>query len=346
MPEKDLSAKKLSMASTKQEMLEAYNTLLKQLQEKEKTELRPEEEIEKKKKKEVVEIADSLSSAGVAKAVSDLKLEMSKTLIQLSERLEEEVVKYRKVKEAVEVKERELEEIFGIQKASQSLAALLETQNRKRQEFENEDEIRRKDREKDEELYEAKLKERDAEEVRRRQREKEEYEYTFKREQLLNKNKSDDEKLKLEKELLAKKEAVEKQLAERERQLSEKEDKLIELQKKVDSFPKELDTAIQKAVKETTERLQAEARNKEEFLKKSFEGERGVLSVKIESLERLSKDQKEQITKLSQQLEKAYQQIEDIAVKTVGSTFEMKSLLSTHAAITEQLKKQGQPRVD
>lgn len=343
MPEKETAAKRLSMASTKQEMLEAYNTLLKQLQEKEKTELRPEEEIDKKKKKEVVEIADSLSSDGVAKAANELKLEMGKTLAQLSERLEEEVAKYRKVKEAVEVKESELEEIFGIQKAAQSLAALLETQNRKRQEFEEENEALRKDREKERELYEVRLKERDVEEARRRQREKEEYDYTFKREQLLNKNKVEDERLKLEKELLAKKETIEKQLAERERLLAEKEDKFAELQKKVDSFPKELDTTIQKAIKETTERLQSEARNKEEFLKKSFEGEKGVLSAKIESLERLAKDQKDQIAKLSQQIEKAYQQIEDIAVKTVGSTFEMKSLLSTHPVIAE-MKKQGQEK--
>lgn len=341
MPEKETAIKKLSMASTKQEMLEAYNSLLKQLQEKERAELRPEEEIEKKKKKEVVAVADSLSSEGVAKAASDLKLEMGKTLAQLSQALEEEVARYHKVKEAVEVKESELEEIYGIQKAAQSLAALLETQNRKRQEFEKENETLRQAQEKDRELYEAKLKERDAEETRRRQREKEEYEYAFKREQLLNKNKSDDEKLKLEKELSAKKEAIEKQLAERERLLTEKEDKFAELQKKVDSFPKELDTAIQKVTKEITERLQGEARNKEEFLKKSFEGERGVLLAKIESWEKLAKDQKDQITKLSQQIEKAYQQIEDIAVKTVGSTFEMKSLLSTHPVITEQLKKQG-----
>lgn len=341
MSEKETTTKRLSMASTKQEMLEAYQVLLKQLQEKEKTELRPEEEIEKKKKKEVVEIADALSSDGVVKAASDLKVEMGKTLAQLAERLEEEVAKYRKVKEAVEVKESELEEIYDIQKAAQSLAALLETQNRKRQELEKENEILRQAQEKEQELYEVRIKERDSEEARRRQREKEEYDYSFKREQLLNKNKSDDEKLKLEKELSAKKEIIEKQSAERERLLAEKEDKFAELQKKADSFPKELDTALQKAIKETTERLQSEGRNKEELLKKSLEGERGVLSAKIESLERLTKDQKEQITKLSQQIEKAYQQIEDIAVKTVGSTFEMKSLLSTHPVITEQLKKQG-----
>jgi len=40
--EKNSKIKKLSKTNTKQEMLEAYNTLLQQLQEREKTELNPE----------------------------------------------------------------------------------------------------------------------------------------------------------------------------------------------------------------------------------------------------------------------------------------------------------------
>ncbi|MBU0694229.1 MAG: hypothetical protein KKC11_06120 [Candidatus Omnitrophica bacterium] len=40
--EKNSKIKKLSKTNTKQEMLEAYNTLLQQLQEREKTELKPE----------------------------------------------------------------------------------------------------------------------------------------------------------------------------------------------------------------------------------------------------------------------------------------------------------------
>ncbi len=43
--------KKLSMASTKQEMLESYNALLKQLQEKQSGELKPEKKIEEKRRR-------------------------------------------------------------------------------------------------------------------------------------------------------------------------------------------------------------------------------------------------------------------------------------------------------
>jgi predicted phage-related endonuclease len=46
--------RELSMSKTKEEMLDAYHALLKQLQEKREAELKPEKEIEEKKKREVV----------------------------------------------------------------------------------------------------------------------------------------------------------------------------------------------------------------------------------------------------------------------------------------------------
>ena len=86
---------KLSLSNTKQEMLEAYNAILKQLQEKNEGELKAEKKMEEKKAKEFVEVADSLSSEGVVKATSELKAEMGKMLSQLSERMEEEVKKFK-----------------------------------------------------------------------------------------------------------------------------------------------------------------------------------------------------------------------------------------------------------
>jgi hypothetical protein len=49
----------------------------------------------------------------------------------------------------------------------------------------------------------------------------------------------------------------------------------------------------------------------------------------MDSLERLAKEQKEQILRLSQQLEKAYQKVEDIAVKSVGGMSEVKGLFQS-----------------
>lgn len=330
MAEKNKEPRKVALSNTKQEMITAYNELLKQLQEKESNELKPEIVMEQKKIKEIVKEADELSVEGVTKSISQLRLDISGMLGKIAEEMEEEAVKYRKVKEAVEIKGKELEEIYGIHKAAQSLAVLIEAQTQKRIIFENEMEEQKSrfehemkvltlGQEEDKKRYESALKEQQMENNHLRQREKEEYEYTFKREKQAALDKLNDEQAKKEKELKVKWDAFEKQLTERESLIKRSEDELSLLRKKVESFSKEMESAVQKAVKDTTERIQVDSRNREEFSKKSFEGECNVLQTKIESLENIVKEQKETIIKLSQQLEKAYQKVEDIAGKAVGS---------------------------
>ncbi len=65
---------------------------------------------------------------------------------------------------------------------------------------------------------------------------KEEYEYSFKREQKLAKDKFEDEKAKLEKEIQIKREQMEKELQEREKAIASQENELNELRKKVSAF--------------------------------------------------------------------------------------------------------------
>lgn len=322
---------KLSLSNTKQEMLEAYNAILKQLQEKNEGELKPEKKMEEKKAKEFVEVADSLSSEGVVKATSDLKAEMGKMLSQLSERMEEEVKKFTGVQRAIEVKQREIEELYEIEKSAATLAALIETQHQKRREFEvdmterkeeltRDIQTTRDEWEKEKKAHEVEIKERDGEEKKRREREKEEYIYGVKREQQVTKDRLVDEKSKWEREIQLNKEQMEKDLAERQKGVVEKEEELTELRKKASLFPEEVESGVNKAVAETAARITRETNNQIELLKKEFEGEQRVSITRIESLEQLVKGQNEQIAKLSQQLEKAYQKVQDIAVKAVEGT--------------------------
>jgi hypothetical protein len=336
-------------------MLEAYNVALKQLEAQKEAELKPEKKIEEKKAKEVIQVAESLSTEGVAKEISNLKIEASKTLAQISDRLEEEVNKFRAIQSAISLKEKELQELYEIEKSAVTLAALIESQNQKRQAFEiemaekkealsQEIEALRAQREQEKKEYEEEIKERDMSEKKRREREKDDYEYSFKREQKLTKDKFEDEKSKLEKEIQIKKVQMESELKEREKAVAEKEEELSELRKKVSTFPKEIETAVSKAIKETTEKLNLEAKNREELVKKEFIGERNVLTTRIESLEKSVKEQNEQIAKLSQQLEKAYQQVQEIAVKTIEGSSTIKSFANLQQWVSEQTRKAPQEK--
>ena len=355
MEEKKVQPKKLTTSNTKQEMLEAYHTVLKQLEAQKELELKPEKKLEEKKTKEVIQVADSLSSEGIARETSALKIETGKMLAQISDRMEEEINRYKAIQNAVALKEKELQELYEIEKSAMTLAALIESQNQKRQVFESdmavtkeelnqEIETSRAEWEKEKNDYEFMIKERDVAEKKRRDREKEEYDYAFKREQKLAKDKFEDEKAKLEKEIQVKKEQMEGELKIREKAVVEQEAELNELRKKVAAFPKEMETAVGKAIKETTEKINLEAKNREELLKKDSGGEKNVFTTRIESLEKTVKEQSERIVKLNQQLEKAYQQVQDIAVKTIEGSSNAKSLANLQQWMSEQMKKPSQEK--
>lgn len=338
MTEKNEDAPKISLSNTKKEMLEAFNQLKDKLQEQASAGLEPEKAREEKKEKEIVKTADIVTSDSVISRVNDLKMEVTKSLSGIAAKIEEETARYNKIKEAIEVKNKEIQDIFEIDSAAFSLAALLEAQKQKKFEFEKEMEqnreilekeinSRRAEWEKEKQLYLAMRKEQNKEDEKIRERRKEEYEYNFNREQEQKKRKLNDEIAQLEKDLQNKKEEFEKQTAEKENELlqrdiaiSEREKRMNDLQGKVDTFPKELEDNINKTVKGTTDSLKAEAKKNEELIVKVFEGEKNVLSTKIDSLEKMVAVQNKQIEALSAQLENAYGKVQDIAVKAVASS--------------------------
>ncbi len=350
MADKPTPPRRLSEKNTKQEMLEAYQTLVRQLEEKRAAELRPEKRLEEKQAQEAVSVATGLAPDGVERALGNLKADIGKSLAEVAERMAAEVTRFKAIQKAVESKERELQELYGIEKAATSLAALIEAQNQKRQEFEielgrqkeeltREIEITRADWEKEKKGHEAELREREALEKKAREREKEEFTYLFKRDQQMARDKLNDEKAGLEKEILAKRESMTKELAEREKAVAAQEKELTELKQKAAAFPKELESAVAKAVKEATDRLTLESKNREELLRKEFEGQRNVATARIEALEKMAKDLSDQNGKLSKQLETAYQKVQEIAEKAIEGSSQAKSLADLQKLLTEQSRK-------
>ena len=342
--------KKLSEKSTKQEMLEAYQALARQLEERRASELAPERRLEERRAEEAVKVAKGVAPEGIDSEIGQLKADIGKLLSEISDKLAGESGKFRSIQKAVESKERDLQELYGIEKQAVSLAALIEAQNQKQSEFETEMikrrenltgeiEFLRGEWEKEKKAHEIEIKERDAQEKKARDREREEFAYAFKRDQQAIKDKLADEKATLEKEIKQKRETAEKELAERERTVAEKERELTELRGRAAAHPKELETAVNQAVKEATERLKLEAKNREELMRKELEGEIKVLSTKNEALEKSTKDLVAANAKLAQQLETSYQKVQEIAEKTVEGTSQSRSLAELQKLLIEQGRK-------
>lgn len=348
MPEKP--ARKVSEKSTKQEMLEAYQALTKELQEKRAAELAPERRLEEKRSEEAVKAATAVAPEGIDREIGQLKAEIGKMLADVSDRLASEASRFRSIQKAVGSKEAELKELYGIEKAAVSLAALIEAQNQKRMEFEEGMSAERErlqteidalhaEWDKEKKAHDVELKERDSTEKKARDREREDFIYNFKRDQQSMKDKLADEKAALEKEIAVKREAFQNEFAEREKNVSEKEKELAELRARAAAFPKELETAVAQAVKEASDRLKLEAKNREDLLRKEFEGERNVLTARNETLEKVNKDVFAANVKLAQQLEAAYQKVQDIAEKTVEGSSQARTLADLQRLLVEQGRK-------
>jgi len=350
MAEKSTSKKRPSARAQMRETIEETERQVTERIE----ESKPEERLLALADQQAVAAGDALSTGGVIKSIADLKASINTTLMQLADRLEEEVAKYAQIKRAVSVKGAELQEIYGIQKSASTLLAMIEAQERKRAEMErelNEEksqlqqeiETLRAQRTAEQKDHEAFEKERDAVEQKRRQREQEEYRYATARQQQA-KDAFDDEMAKAKKDLAAQKAQAEQSVKEREQALAAREQELQTLRQRAEQFPKELEAAIAKAAAAARQRAEQEAKTQEEMLKRDFAGEKNVFAARVAGLEATVKEQAERLTKLQQQAEKAYQQVQEIAVRAVEGSAQAKQLASLQQMLTDQGRKPAAER--
>lgn len=355
--QKNVDGDEISMKNTKRELLEAYHEVLEQLHEKEKTQLHPEQTIREKKEAEVVAATAALSTRGVTEGINQLKSDIGVLLSDLVDKLTQEVERFETTQRAIEIKERELKDVYEIDRSAATLAALIEAQHQKDETFESdvaakketltqEIESLRQQWEKEKAQRENETKEWEQLQAKQRQRQEEEYRYAFEREQQRARDQFEDEKARLlaEKDMLenqmnALKTQTEKTLQEREQHLLEREQEFESLQAQVATFPERLDAAAAKAVKDAAERIAVETKYRQDLLQKEFDGEKNVLTSAIQSLEKTVKEQNEQLARLSQQQESAYQKVQDVAVKAIEGASKQGSFQALQQTLRDQATK-------
>ncbi len=137
------------MSNTKKELLEVYHELKKQLQAKHKALLDAEKARNQMELKVAQSEADKQSASDPLKRLHDLRSLMSSELLELAEKFEMELATFKQVKTAVEARQQELETVYGVETAASDLAALIEAQQEKKRQFEEEMSIKKADFEKE-----------------------------------------------------------------------------------------------------------------------------------------------------------------------------------------------------
>jgi hypothetical protein len=320
--------KKPTLTSTKAEILEAYNDLLKRKETE--NSKNPKEERAQEQKTETVKYAAALSSEDIVKGLTGVKLQISSALDNVENTLLMQFTKLEKLQEAIRYESSYVEDLYGIKANADSLAILIAANKEKKQFFEKDLEERK--RIFDELMLEKKLswekeqKERtqqwkEEEELRKKliKREEDEYRYL----QATNRKKEEDEYLSKksaqEKELVEKKNAVEKNLEERENLITGKEQELATLRKQVADFPAMLEKEITAALSQQEKQLTIQHKYEKDLFAKETEGELRLLQQKISSLEGRIKEQDILIRTLNDKANTAGSQVQEIAMKALDS---------------------------
>lgn len=352
--------KEISAKSTKNEILEAYNDLLKKIQED-----KPLDRLAEKKKegdKEIVKAASQNSIEKIVKGLAEIKLDIGNVLDTLEEKLITEYKKLTELQQAIGIEQKELDEIHEIKVNADSLAALMQAQKEKRSLFEKEMEETKNSFEsemtqkrlswkKEQEDYEISKKERDAKIKKERDREEEEYNYNL---QMTRKKDNDiyeakkaalekelnERRVTVEKELNDKKVALEKELSERQAMLSSKEKEFEDLKTQVEEFPKKLEKVIKDTEKSVIESIETKYKHEAELFAKEAEGEKRLNQQLISALETKIKEQEEYVRQLNKKADEAGRQVQNIAIKAIEGAASQRIISKGYENAKEPIKGQ------
>jgi len=326
----------ISKTSTKNEIFEAYERLLKKISEMEN--LKPQEIKEKAEKQALVQQVTGISSGNIVTGIADLKLKVAASLDQMEDALLIEQKKLSDIQQAIEVQQAFIGELYQIKVNADSLAAILlahkekkeqiavEEENLKqeqehlREEFEAEMDEKRKEWEKERLRIQADLKEEKERAKKEHQREEEEYEYSLQLERRKEQDAYEVKQHLKEQEFLQKKTEKEKELLAREESITSKESEFTLLRQKVNTFPGEIEKVVAESEKRISDQLTTKYQYEKELTLKDHEGLIKLKDQIIQTLETRIKELEAQMKALNLKTDAADKSVKDIAIKAIESS--------------------------
>lgn len=315
---------KITMKSTKQEIMEAYEEAMKKIAE---------------------------SESGKDDPVAAAKAENDKKIIESAQMIVEDnilnpviIERYENLKTAIEMKNKELQELYGIETKANSLVAMINAYKDK--EIELKDKYNARTKELDDEFTKKELilkeeiasLEKSKEDLinkiqnesneltkslnKKHKREEEEYEYNLKRSRKVENDRWEDEKATREKELTEREAAVKADEAE----LADRTSYIEELEKKVEEIPELIQDAKDKAFADGKAKADKSNAFEVRALKQQNDYNTQILEDKVDRLYSEVDSLKAEKANLQAKLDDAYAQMRELAAETVKSTGGVKIL--------------------
>jgi hypothetical protein len=296
------------------------------------------EEARRSRETEIRTAVEGLSVETVVGEISNLGLEVSKSLATLSDQLVQEVHRLATVREAVALEQTELQRLHKIDVAATALDQLVQDYGRQKEQLEAEIAAQRAAWE--EELRQTERERKEQEELlkKQRQRETDEYEYRKALERKKAQDKYEEEMKLQERANKEKQETLEKSWREREAALKISEEELKNLRKEAAEFPAKLQRESEKAAAEAVRASEQKFEQRILLLTKDSEGEKRLAELRIKALEENLTRQSAQMAALEKQLEEAKRQVQEIAVKAIEGASGARALSHINEIAMEQAK--------
>jgi hypothetical protein len=319
----------VSTKNTKTEILEAYEKLLKEVQQAKANV--PKQVQEEKQKQETVKKVADVTQHSIMTDINSLKSGLSKSLDEILSSLTREFQQLEDLRSAIKIEKQTLEDLYGLSANTDSLAAMLLAQKEKKESFEKEmnetkksfvSEISEKKAQWEDEKSKQKAEEKEYldELNKKRKREEEEYQYKLKVSRQKEQDDYDNEKALLEKELTEKKNAFDHEIAIREATVKNAEAELEELRKNNAEFPEKLEKALADQKQTITENMQTKYDFDLQLIKSQNQAEIRLKDQIIKSLQEKIQELQSQLKEYADKASLAEAGVKDIAMKAIENS--------------------------
>lgn len=315
-----------AIQESKEQIMSAFEMLLKNYQKTDSKIATKEEEAAKEKNKHLLEKAANYTVNNIVNSMATLQLDFGNIIKEIGERLDTESNTLTELKKAISVETEKLAQLKQIRLVADALYILRQEHEEKIKTLENniaqgkealtkESEKHRKIWEKEESEFELKLTEETVLLTKLREKQEADFNYAKQIEIKMSMDEYEETKRSQERELTISNQDKEKIWQEREKQLKEEEKDFNSNQKKIEGFEEKLKEEYNKAKGDAIKEAEKEAKIKTDLVEKEWESNKQGFDFKIQSLEATIQRQNEQITEIINQLQNATNQAQNLALK-------------------------------
>lgn len=288
------------------------------------------------KNKELVAQASNYTADSIFQSLAKLQSAFGEAINRLAKNMTAEVEKLAQIQRAIQVEQSRLGSLRNVKVAAEALNILQQEHQKALQNleevFQQKDETLAREMAKQRELWQQTRQNDETQQAKQqsgqekaRRLEAEDYQYTLQRKHQLEADSYEKQKRALERLLAEEQQLKEKDWAKREQYLVEYQAEFEKNKAQVEKAPQELEEAIKKAREEAIKDTYKDEENKAKLLEKEVEARHKAYELKIESLKQIINEQKAQLADLSQQLQVASSQSQQLAMQAVTHTSSTKS---------------------